>query len=217
MLEKAIFRKHTKLILFMAYRKYFSQKELIEFSLKNKDFKDKDSIENKGQFLDKLIKLGLIEKYKYKDFLKKHPDKIKEASIAYKKSHERKRIILEFKEKNLLLLEYELSEIRDIIKEVLKKDILPFNEYLNKIYETFFKKQKLKNNKEKNFEIKEIVALFLIGCSFSKIYFSKYEFIINELKEQIKNIKIEINENNFPLIKTAQNLTDERIRKNYFL
>ena len=68
MLNKAIFRKHSKLFLYMISRTYFSQKEIILWSLNNNEFKDKDSWENKGQFRNKMIKLGVLKKYSYKTF-----------------------------------------------------------------------------------------------------------------------------------------------------
>ncbi|MEM4397821.1 MAG: hypothetical protein QW757_04325 [Candidatus Woesearchaeota archaeon] len=187
----------------MSLREFFSQKELIIFSLTNGDFKDKDSIENKGQFLDKLIKLGIIKKYKYKDFLKKHPDKIRYASIAYKKSHERKRVILEFSIENFLSLDF------PFIKKI-KNFSLPFKEYLNQIYDIHT------NNFHKNFnyQLKELVIFFLYGCSLAKIYFTKYQKILNQLKK-IKNYEYfeNLNKDSLILIKIAQEQMELKLRK----
>jgi len=139
MLNKAIFRKHTQLFLYMIFRHYFSQKEIILWSLKNKEFKDKDSWENKGQFRDKMIKLGVLKKYSYKEFKKIYPTKVKDASIAYKKSHERKRVILKINSLRLI--------------ELLIPNLL--NKFDSKILEFI--------------PIQEYIQAFIYGCATQKI------------------------------------------------
>lgn len=195
LLEKSLFKKHTILFLYMIIREYFSQKELILYSLKNNEFKDKDSIENKGQFLDKLIDLKVIEKYNYRDFMKKFPSKINDASKAYIKSHERKRVILEFKIMNFLALEFPL------IKKI--KNELPFKEYINEIYNIEKNELKINELKIENFFIKDIIKSFLIGCSLANIYFfPKYEKMNKILKKYTLNN--EIKEQDLILINIAK-------------
>ncbi|MEM3373909.1 MAG: hypothetical protein QXE31_01685 [Candidatus Woesearchaeota archaeon] len=205
MLEKALFRKHTKLFLYMSVRQYFSQKELIIFSLSHREFKDKDSIENKGQFLDKLINLGIIKKYKYKDFIKKYPEKIRAASIAYQKSHERKRIILEFKIEQFLALDF------PFIKKI-KNFELPFKEYINQFYDINTNKL----HKNLNYSIKELITFFLYGCSLAKIYFTKYEKILNQLKKIKYHTTLEnLNKDSLFFIKIAQEQMESKLKNSF--
>ena len=155
MLNKAIFRKHTQLFLYMIFRHYFSQKEIILWSLKNKEFKDKDSWENKGQFRDKMIKLGVLKKYSYKEFKKIYPTKVKDASIAYKKSHERKRVILKINSLRLIEL---------LIPNLLNKfdskilEFIPIQEYAKFCLEN-----------KKSYTIQEYIQAFIYGCATQKI------------------------------------------------
>ncbi len=191
MLEKALFKKHTKLILYMVSRKYFSQKEIINWSLSNKEFKDKDSLENKGQYRDKLIFFGVLKKYTYKEFFKKYPNEIESASRAYIEPQERKRCLLEFDSSSLIALDY----------PKLKMIKLPFQEYIKNI--------------NTNKEISDIVRAFVFGCSIQRI------LLLNERISKNLELLIEsrpmINEELLPLAETArismENMIKNKIRK----
>jgi hypothetical protein len=187
MLEKALFRKHTKLILYMASRRYFSQKEIIDWSLSNKEFKDKDSLENKGQYRDKLIFFGILKKYKYKEFSMLYPKEIELANRAYQEPQERKRCLLEFDSNALISLDY----------PKLKGINLPFQEFINTL------------NTEK--ELSEIVKAFVFGCSIQRIQFLS-ERISKDLTKLIES-RPDINEELLPLVEKARDVMEKGIKE----
>lgn len=190
MLEKALFRKHTKLILYMAERKYFSQKELIEWSLSHNEFKDKDSIENKGQFRDKLISYGLLKKYSFKEFKNLYPNELTDACKAYTESMERKRCILLFNSDNLIGLDYPTLA-------VLK---LPFQTYAAKL-----------NKNNLTYSISDTVKAFVFGCSIQKILLFNEKFS-GEMK-LLANARDELSEELLPLVELARDAMEENIRE----
>jgi hypothetical protein len=159
MLDRAIFSKHTRLFLFMMSRVNFSQKEIIAWSLENKEFKDKDSWENRGQFRDKMISLGLLSKHSYKEFASLHPDLAAEAASAYEGSHERKRIILSFQ--SLRLLEIRLPALRSYAeksgdhKSML--DLIPLKAYSAACLEM---------DQE---PLGRCIDAFIVGCSMQRV------------------------------------------------
>jgi hypothetical protein len=187
MLEKALFRKHTKLILYMASRRYFSQKEIIAWSLSNKEFKDKDSWENKGQYRDKLISFGILKKYNYKEFSKVYPKEIESANKAYQEPQERKRCILEFESSALIALDY----------PKLKGIALPFQEYAK---ETDTKK-----------ELSETVKAFVFGCSIQRILLLS-ERLSREMTKLIES-RPEIDEKLLPLAEKAKSIMEKWIKE----
>jgi hypothetical protein len=193
MLEKTLFRKHTKLILFMAERKFFSQKELIAWSLKNKEFRDKDSIENKGQYRDKLISFGVLRKYTGKEFSSQYPEEIETANIAYKDSQERKRCLLVFDSGALIGLDY----------PKLKELELPLQEYAGKIIS--------EKKNPGNHEISSIVKAFVFGCSIQKI------IILNEKISKdlaiLNDSRPLITEELLPLVETAREIMEKTIKE----
>jgi hypothetical protein len=202
MLNQAIFRKHSKLFLYMISRTYFSQKEIILWSLNNNEFKDKDSWENKGQFRDKMINLGVLKKYSYKIFKEYYPDKITKASIAYIKSHERKRVILELN--SLKLIELLIpSFINRFDPKILK--LIPIQEYAN-----------ICLNKTISHTIQEYIHAFIFGCATQKIITLNHpkitklcrifsEYIMPRYDEEMLSLDDEIT--------VSRNLFEKNIRK----
>jgi hypothetical protein len=190
MLEKALFRKHTKLILYMVSRRYFSQKELIEWSLSNKEFKDKDSLENKGQYRDKLISLGILKKYTYKEFSRLYSKETESACKAYREPQERKRCLLEFDSNALVGLDY----------PKLKGIILPFRDYVTEI-----------NTKKERFEISDIVKTFVFGCSIQRILFLN-ERVSKDLTLLIES-KPEIGAELLLLVEKARDAMEKMIKE----
>jgi hypothetical protein len=191
MLEKALFRKHTKLILHMASRQFFSQKEIIRWSLKNKEFKDKDSWENRGQFRDKLIDFEILRKYTYKEFSKSFPKEIELASKSYQELQERKRCLLEFDPNALISLDY----------PKLKGIGLPFREYIDTINE--------KEKTEK--ELSDIVRAFVFGCSIQRILFLS-ERMSRDMAKLIES-RQDIDEELLPLVEKARDLMEKKIKE----
>jgi hypothetical protein len=173
----------------MALRRYFSQKELIEWSLSNKEFKDKDSLENKGQYRDKLIFFGILKKYTYKEFSVLYPKEIQSASKAYREPQERKRCLLEFDSTSLIGLDY----------PKLKEVTLPFKDYIKSI------------NTKKKFDISEIVRAFIFGCSIQRILFLN-ERLSRDLALLIES-KPEIDERLLPLVKKARDVMEKTIKE----
>ncbi|MCM2325220.1 MAG: hypothetical protein NDI94_02065 [Candidatus Woesearchaeota archaeon] len=190
MLDKALYKKHTRLILYMAKRKYFSQKEIIDWSLLNGEFKDKDSIENKGQFRDKLISHGTLKKYTYKEFLKRNPDEARHACAAYTDPQERKRCLLEFDPKGFIALDY--PRLKDID--------LPFCEYADFVFDSSY-----------DFHISDIVKAFVLGCSIQKVIpFSKK---FSEDMKAIIQVRPEVDERLLPLVEAAKETMEKMLRK----
>ncbi|MFH2020979.1 MAG: hypothetical protein ABIJ34_06175 [archaeon] len=183
MLEKAIFRKHTNLFLYMISREHFSQKEIIHFSLENHEFKDKDSWENKGQFRDKLINLGLLKKYSFREFKERYPSLAEDAGRAYEKSHERKRIILSFDSTKLLGMALpSLNRFND------KKDIInliPIKEFstacLTSNIGSTNNESIIRYNKD-DFTIREYINAFIVGCSIQRILVFKSQKLLELMK-----------------------------------
>ncbi len=190
MLEKALFRKHTRLILYMAARQYFSQKELILWSLANNEFKDKDSIENKGQFRDKLISIGLLKKYTFKEFQNLYPNETTHACKAYAEPMERKRCMLEFDSGKLISLDYpDLSGVK-----------LPFREYASEI-----------NDDLMGFYIPDIVKAFVFGCSMQRIIMFNEKLLAD--MNLIINSRPEISEELLPLVEKARETMENMVKK----
>ncbi|NTV23977.1 MAG: hypothetical protein HGA85_06440 [Nanoarchaeota archaeon] len=171
MLDKALFRKHTKLILYLMSREYFSQKEAIAYSLANNEFKDKDSWENKGQFRDKLISLGLLKKYSYKEFSRLYPAHAEDASKAYAGSYERKRAMLVFDSLRLLeLIAPSLMKTRANSPGI--EEVLPIKEYASKCISDY----------DREMSIKSYLDSFILGCSMQRILIFRSQKLIELLK-----------------------------------
>ena len=190
----------------MISRNYFSQKEIILWSLENFEFKDKDSWENKGQFRDKMINLNILKKYPYKKFKELYPEKINDASIAYTKSHERKRIILEMNSLKLidLLIPNQLDKFDSTIL-----NLIPIQEYA-KICLSQLK------NQSTNHSINDYIHAFIFGCATQKIILfnqPKLTKLSNTLNEYIMNIYDENLLNLNEEINLARNLFEKNIKK----
>jgi hypothetical protein len=171
----------------MASRRYFSQKELIDWCLSNREFKDKDSIENKGQYRDKLISMGILKKHSYKEFKKKHPKETESAAKAYKKPQERKRCLLEFDSNALIALDY--PKLRGVM--------LPFNDYAKEI----------KTKKE----ISDIIKAFVFGCSIQRILIVNEK--ISKASSHLTESRPEIDEGLLPLIQKARDTMEKMIKE----
>jgi hypothetical protein len=189
MLDHALYRKHTRLILYMAKRRFFSQKEMIEWSLLNNEFKDKDSIENKGQFKDKLIQHGTLKKYTYREFSRIYGDEARNACRAYIDPQERKRCLIEFDPKGFIALDYPR----------LKEIDLPFCEYADFVFDISY-----------GFSISDIVKAFVLGCSIQKVIpFSKR---FSEDMKMIIQARPEVDERLLPLVGAAKETMERMLR-----
>jgi len=199
MLGKAIFRKHTRLFLYMLSRVYFSQKEVILWCIENGEFKDKDSWENKGQFKDKMVRYGLIKEYSYKSFKETFPDEVDAASIAYKRSHERKRLILEMDSVRFLsFLVFDINKIKD---EELRK-LIPLQEYATLC---------LKESSEHT--IQEYLFAFIAGCATQRIYTFNYPKIVR-LQKVFSDYLMSAFDENIDSLKKQIDMSRELFEKN---
>lgn len=186
----------------MISRQYFSQKEIILWSLNNHEFKDKDSWENKGQFRDKMIDFGLLKKYSYKKFKKLHPNEIDSAASAYETSFERKRVILEMS--SFKLIDLLIPSFADKFDSRIL-DLIPIKEYAIHCL-----------NKQKKHTIKDYIQALILGCATQKIIVFNQpkittlcnvfsEYIMVRYDEKMKNLNDEIT--------FSRNLFEKNIRK----
>ncbi|MFH0875529.1 MAG: hypothetical protein V1859_06310 [archaeon] len=153
--KRAIFKKHARLFFFMASRVYFSQRQIIDYSFANRDFRSEAVWDTKGKYKDILIKEGFLIPLSQEVFEKSDPDSFLSCEKYYKNNNTKKRLYLKFNIKKLAVDELSLISAQ-ISASVFDNFLI---QCLKKY--AFF----VEENYTQSIDLEQYLMLFMIGAS----------------------------------------------------